>query len=150
LTAQHIAEDVAISAYKANCMPYDKVTHVQELLDTTGPVMMVGDGINDAPSLAISTLGVAMGDGTDVSLETADIVMMNNRLGNLPYLIRLAHRMRRIILQNTVFSISVITLLLISNIWGIIELPFGVVAHETSTILVILNSLRLLVSPKHI
>lgn len=145
-TAQRIASDVHLTSFQANCMPEDKVKVVQHLLDTTGPVMMVGDGINDAPSLALATLGVAMGDGTDVSLETADIVMMNNNLANLPYLVRLSKRMRRVVLQNTIFSISVIVLLLLSNFWGAIQLPMGVVAHETSTILVILNSLRLLIA----
>jgi Cd2+/Zn2+-exporting ATPase len=85
-----------------------------------------------------------MGDGTDVSLETADIVMMNNNLANIPYLLMLSKRTQAIILQNVIFSISVILLLLLSNIAGLIVLRLGVLSHELSTILVILNSLRLL------
>jgi Cd2+/Zn2+-exporting ATPase len=85
-----------------------------------------------------------MGDGTDVSLETADIVMMNNNLANIPYLLMLSKRTQVIILQNVIFSISVILLLLLSNIAGLIVLRLGVLGHELSTILVILNSLRLL------
>lgn len=147
-TAQSIASEVKIAGFKANCLPEDKVTHVKALRASKGPVMMIGDGINDAPSLAFADVGVAMGDGTDVSLETADLVMMNNNLANIPYVLKLSHRMKRIINQNVIFSISVIALLLISNLFGQIQLPIGVVAHETSTILVILNSLRLLISRK--
>ena len=85
-----------------------------------------------------------MGDGTDVSLETADIVMVQNQLQHIPYLIRLAKRTHRIILQNIIFSITIILVLLISNLFGIVILRYGVLGHELSTILVILNSLRLL------
>jgi Cd2+/Zn2+-exporting ATPase len=143
-TAAAIARETGISQFEANCFPDDKVTRVKELQKTLGKVMMVGDGINDAPALAIADIGVAMGTGTDVSLETADIIFMNDKLANLPRTLRLAKRMRRITIQNIIFSTSVITLLLISNLFGLILLPMGVVAHETSTILVILNSLRLL------
>jgi Cd2+/Zn2+-exporting ATPase len=89
-------------------------------------------------------LGIAMGTGTDISLESADIIIMNDNLGSIPYMIRLSKKMKTIINQNIVFSISVIIILLISNIFGLILLPYGVIGHEGSTILVILNSLRLL------
>ena len=89
-----------------------------------------------------------MGDGTDVSLETADIVMMNNQLQNIPYLIKLSKVTQSIITQNVVFSIAVIFFLLVSNLLGIVILRYGVISHELSTILVILNSLRLLSSNK--
>jgi Cd2+/Zn2+-exporting ATPase len=144
MTAKTIAAQVGINDYHGNCMPEDKVKIIQEYKAKGHHVLMIGDGINDAPSLVTADLGIAMGDGTDVSLETADIVMMTNDLSNIPYLMTIAKRMRIIILQNVVFSISVIAILLISNLWGLILLTYGVFGHELSTILVILNSLRLL------
>jgi Cd2+/Zn2+-exporting ATPase len=143
-TAHAIAKESGIETFEANMFPADKVKRVKKYQQALGKVMMVGDGINDAPALATSDVSVAMGTGTDVSLETADIVIMNDALESIPKLIRLAKRTRMITLQNIIFSVSVITLLLVTNIFGLIELPIGVVAHETSTILVILNSLRLL------
>lgn len=143
-TAHAIAKESGVDAFEANMFPADKVKRVKKYQKELGKVMMVGDGINDAPALATADVSVAMGTGTDVSLETADIVIMNDALESIPKLVRLAKRTRRITLQNIIFSVSVIAILLISNVFGIIELPVGVVAHETSTILVILNSLRLL------
>ena len=144
-TAKKIAQSVGIDTYFSECLPDDKVKHIQSFKEKGHRVLMVGDGINDAPSLVTADLGVAMGDGTDVSLETADVVMMNNNLANIPYLMRISRRMKTIILQNVVFSISVIAMLLIANLFGFVLLTFGVLGHELSTILVILNSLRLLI-----
>ena len=144
-TAFSIANEVGIDRFEADCFPEDKVARIQSLQKELGKVMMIGDGINDAPALAIADISVAMGTGMDVSLETADIIFMNDKLENLPKMINLAKRTRRITLQNIIFSTSVIALLMISNVLGLIELPTGVIAHEGSTILVILNSLRLLV-----
>jgi Cd2+/Zn2+-exporting ATPase len=143
-TAKIISAEAGIDHFEANCMPEDKVNRIKELQKDLGKVLMIGDGINDAPALATADVGVAMGAGTDVSLETSDIVFMNNQIENLPQTLLLAKRMRTITIQNIVFSISVIMLLMISNVFGLIDLPLGVVAHEGSTILVILNSLRLL------
>lgn len=143
-TAQKIAESVGIDTFYSECLPQDKVQYIQQFKQQGYRVLMVGDGINDAPSLVTADLGVAMGDGTDVSLETADVVMMNNNLANIPYLMRITRRMKTIILQNVIFSISVIAVLLVSNLFGFVVLTFGVLGHELSTILVILNSLRLL------
>lgn len=143
-TANAIAKEVGIDEFQADLLPEDKVKAVKTYQEKYGKVIMVGDGINDAPALATADVSIAMGTATDVSLETSDIVIMNDQLENIPKVIHLAKRTRRITLQNIVFSISVITFLLISNVFGIIELPIGVIAHEGSTILVILNSLRLL------
>jgi Cd2+/Zn2+-exporting ATPase len=143
-TAKAMAQQMNIPTVHANCLPQEKVDVVERYRKQGKHVLMIGDGINDAPSLASASVGVSMGDGTDVSLETADIVMMNNNLSNIPYLLSLSKRTQTIIMQNVVFSISIIFILLLSNIAGLIVLRFGVLGHELSTILVILNSLRLL------
>ena len=143
-TARAIALQMQIPTVHANCLPEEKVDVIEKYRKQGKHVLMIGDGINDAPSLATASIGVSMGDGTDVSLETADIVMMNNNLANIPYLLMLSKRTQVIILENVIFSISVILLLLLSNIAGLIVLRLGVLGHELSTILVILNSLRLL------
>jgi Cd2+/Zn2+-exporting ATPase len=143
-TAQAIASRVGIDDVQGNCFPEDKLAVIQSYANQGKPILMIGDGINDSPSLAAATLGVSMGDATDVSLETADIIMMNNNLENIPYLILLARRMKSITLQNIGFSLTVIAVLLTSNLFGLIELRSGVISHEVSTILVVLNSLRLL------
>lgn len=143
-TARAIALQMKIPTVHANCLPEEKVEVIENYRKQGKHVLMIGDGINDAPSLATASIGVSMGDGTDVSLETADIIMMNNNLTNIPYLLTLSKRTQAIILQNVIFSISVILLLLLSNIAGLIVLRLGVLGHELSTILVILNSLRLL------
>ena len=146
-TAKTIARDVGVSDYRGNCLPEDKVTYIQALKQQGKKVLMIGDGINDAPSLVTADLGVAMGSGTDVSLETADIIMMNDNLLHIPYLLRMAKHMQTIIRQNVVFSISVIMFLLVTNLFGFVVLRYGVLGHELSTILVIVNSLRML-SPR--
>lgn len=143
-TAQVIASESHVQGFIADCLPEKKVDQVKQLQEKYGTVAMVGDGINDAPALATSNVGISVGDGTDVALETADMVLMKNDLLRIPEAIRLSKRMNRIIKQNIFFSIAVIALLILSNFSQVIDLPLGVIGHEGSTILVILNSLRLL------
>ncbi|MCP8617911.1 heavy metal translocating P-type ATPase [Salirhabdus salicampi] len=143
-TAKAIAEEAGVRQYYANCLPEDKVAKIKELKQKHGHVAMIGDGINDAPALATANLGIAMGDGTDVALETADVVLIKNDLTKVSYALQLSQKMNRIVKQNVVFSITVIILLLLSNFLQLIHLPLGVIGHEGSTILVILNGLRLL------
>ncbi len=143
-TAMAIAKESNLDDYIAECLPETKVDHVKRLMKQYGTVAMVGDGINDAPALATADIGIAMGQGSDVALETADVVLMKNELSRIAEAVRLSKRMNRIIKQNVFFSIAVILLLIATNFLGLIDLPFGVIGHEGSTILVILNSLRLL------
>lgn len=139
-----IARDLEIDQVHAELLPDEKVT-VIENLKKQGFVAMVGDGINDAPALAVSHLGIAMGAaGTDVALETADVVLMGDDLSKIPYLLRLSRKARRVVWQNITISLSVI-LLLLAGVF-LIDLPLtaGVIGHEGSTLVVVLNGLRLL------
>ncbi|MER2000097.1 MAG: heavy metal translocating P-type ATPase [Lysinibacillus sp.] len=145
-TAKAIAEEAGVSEYIAECMPETKVQHIERFKQQYGHVAMIGDGINDAPALASATVGIAMGEGTDVALETADVVLMKNDLTKLSSGVALSQKMLRIVKQNMFFSIIVILMLIFSNFTQTINLPLGVIGHEGSTILVILNGLRLLKS----
>ncbi len=142
-TARYVANQIGIERVIANCLPTDKAAVIQELQKEFSYVGMVGDGVNDAPALAQANISYAMGSGTAIAMESADIVLMED-LTRIPYSVRLSKKMRTIIKQNIIFALSVITLLLISNLSQAINLPLGVVGHEGSTILVILNGLRLL------
>ncbi|MBD8522924.1 heavy metal translocating P-type ATPase [Lysinibacillus fusiformis] len=143
-TAKVIAKEAGVTEYVAECLPETKVTEMKRLLSQHQFVGMVGDGINDAPALATATTGIAMGEGTDVALETADVVLMKNDLSKIAYAVRLSRKMQRIVKQNIIFSIGVIILLIASNFLQVVDLPLGVIGHEGSTILVILNGLRML------
>lgn len=142
--ARSIAKKVGIEEYYAELLPDEKVEFIRQLLDE-GATAMVGDGVNDAPALATSHMGIAMGTaGTDVALETADVVLMGDDLNKLPYLIQLARKSRKIVWQNIIFSLAVIAVLVASVFLFELPLPIGVVGHEGSTLLVVLNGLRLL------
>lgn len=143
-TARVIAKEAGVDDYVAECLPETKVTHIKKYLAEDKFVGMVGDGINDAPALATATTGIAMGEGTDVALETADVVLMKNDLSKIAYAIKLSRKMQRIVKQNIIFSITVIAALIVSNFLQVVDLSLGVIGHEGSTILVILNGLRML------
>ncbi len=145
LTARALSSDLGIDTLHAECFPETKVEIVEAAQQTYGKVLMIGDGINDAPALTKSDVSIAMGTGTDVSLETSDIVFIDDNLNNLEKVFVLAKRLKGIVRLNIIFSVSVIAFLMIGNLFGQIQLPFGVLMHELSTILVILNSLRLLI-----
>jgi Cd2+/Zn2+-exporting ATPase len=143
--ARAIARQVGIDEWRAGLLPEEKLDVIRELQQAGVKVAMVGDGVNDAPALATATLGIAMGAaGTDVALETADVVLMSDDLTKLPYAVELSRRARRIIMQNLTFALSVIVLFSFGAVIGLVPLPVGVVAHEGGTILVVCNGLRLL------
>ncbi len=144
-TAQTVAEIVGIDQVYANLLPEDKVQIIQQLQQQNHTVAMVGDGINDAPALAQASVGIAIGGvGSDVALETADIVLMADRLGKLEQAICIGKKSQRIIKQNITLALTSITLLILANFLGELTLPAGVLGHEGSTLLVTLNGLRLL------
>ncbi|MGI8485106.1 MAG: HAD-IC family P-type ATPase, partial [Thermomicrobiales bacterium] len=139
-----IAREIGLDDVRANLLPEHKLDAIREL-QRDGKVAMVGDGVNDAPALATAQIGIAMGaGGTDVALETADIVLMGDELAKLPFAIDLSRRMRKTIRINIAFALSVIAVLITTTLTIGIPLPLGVVGHEGSTIIVVLFSLRLL------
>ncbi|MFN2139239.1 MAG: heavy metal translocating P-type ATPase [Candidatus Promineifilaceae bacterium] len=143
--AQQIGRLAGVTDVRAELMPEDKVKAVRELAQAYGDVAMTGDGVNDAPALAAATVGIAMGGaGTAVALETADVALMADDLGQLPFAVGLSRASRRIILQNLAIALIVIAFLILSSVLGWLDLSGTVVLHEGSTILVVLNALRLL------
>ena len=144
VTAAAISREAGLTDFVAECLPEDKVRYIKQYQTEGRTVAMVGDGINDAPALALAHVGIAMGEGTDAALETADVVLMKNDLGRLAYAVHKARKMNRIVKQNITLAIGVILLLIASNLSQFLIMPFAVVGHEGSTILVILNGLRLL------
>ena len=143
--AQRIAAEAGVDEVFAELLPEDKVNAIRHVRDGFGPVAMVGDGVNDAPALAAATIGIAMGAaGTDVALETADIVLMSDNLRNIPYVIRLSRATRRTLIVNLGFALFMIALMLVTIFARDLPLPLAVIGHEGGTVLVSLNGLRLL------
>ena len=146
--AQAIGEEAGVDEVRAELLPEDKVNAIREM-KKFGRVMMIGDGVNDAPALATADVGVAMGAaGTDIAMETADIVLMGDKLENIALLQKLARKSQRVLRQNLTFAGLVIVLLISAALGFNLPLPVGVVGHEGSTVLVCLNGLRLLLLTK--
>ena len=143
--AEHLQAELKLEDVRAELKPDQKVAAIRELNAEGGRVAMVGDGVNDAPSLAVAHIGVAMGArGSDAALEQADVVLMHDRLENFLAAFRLSQRARAIIRQNLIISLGAIVVLVAFAMAGKISLTIGVVGHEGSTVVVVTNSLRLL------
>jgi heavy metal translocating P-type ATPase len=143
--AARLAGQVGISDVRAGLLPRDKVHAVNDLQSRGARVLLVGDGINDAPALAAATTGAAMGHaGSDLALDTADAVIMRDDLATVPAVITLSRRARRVVTANLVIAAVIITALATWDLAGHLPLPLGVLGHEGSTVIVGLNGLRLL------
>lgn len=147
-TARAIATAVGVDEVHAGLMPADKADLVGRWTDSGQCVMMVGDGVNDAPALTRATMGIAMGGlGSDVAMNAADAVLVQDRLERIPELMRLGRMTNRVIRANLMFASGVIVVLTICSFFFRLQLPVAVIGHEGSTVLVILNGLRLLRGP---
>lgn len=147
--AEAIAKEIGITDAMGGLLPEQKVAAIDKLRTDEKQVAMVGDGVNDAPAMAKSTVGIAMGAaGSDVALETADIALMADKLSNLPFAIGLSKKASRIIRQNLVVSLGMVAILIPLTILGIANIGPAVVAHEGSTLIVVFNALRLLAYKK--
>ena len=148
LTGQAVGDLLGISQVKGNVLPEQKSTIITELQQQYGKTVMLGDGINDAPALVQADIGFAMGDGTDVAIDVADAVIMKNDLTRFKYAHQVSKKLDRIVWQNMIFSMLIVALLVVFNFFGKIEIGLGVFVHEGSTLVVILNGLRLLLPIK--
>ena len=145
-----IASEIGADEVRAGLLPHEKVDVVRVLRESSAGVAMVGDGVNDAPAMAAATIGVAMGAiGTDVAIETADVVLMSDDIEKVDYVIHLGKRARRVVRQNVYFSIGWMAMLVVVALTVGIPLPLAVVGHEGSTLLVAANGLRLLRGKPH-
>ncbi|OEV05747.1 heavy metal translocating P-type ATPase [Streptomyces oceani] len=143
--AERLAAEVGITDVRAGLLPQEKVSAVKELERAGRKVLVVGDGVNDAPALAAAHTGIAMGRaGSDLALETADAVVVRDELATIHTVVRLSRRARRLVVQNLVIAGVFITGLVVWDLAGTLPLPIGVAGHEGSTIVVALNGLRLL------
>lgn len=143
--ADAIAREIGITEARGNLLPEQKVEAINQLRESENKLAMVGDGVNDAPAMAKSTVGIAMGAaGSDVALETADIALMADKLENLPFAIGLSRKSKAIIKQNLFVSLGVVALLIPLTISGVANIGPAIIAHEGSTLLVVFNALRLL------
>lgn len=143
--AKAVADQLGLDAYYAELLPQDKVEVLNSLGDKYGSVAMVGDGVNDAPALATADLGVAIGGaGTDVAMETADVVLMSADIHRLSYAVGLSRATVNNIRQNIIFALAVVAVLLAGVIFRTVNMSLGMLVHEGSVLLVILNAMRLL------
>ena len=145
--AEAVGQEIGVQEVRSGLMPEDKVQIITELTEAGNKVAMVGDGVNDAPSLAAAYVAVSMGArGSDAALEQSEVVLMNDKIEKFLTAFQLSCKAKRIIKQNLVISLGTVVLMAGAALFGLIPLTIGVLAHEGSTVVVCLNSLRLLVS----
>ena len=147
--AAAVAEELRLDEFRAELLPADKVTAVEELLPTGSPLVFVGDGINDAPVLARADVGVAMGAlGSDAAIEAADVVLMDDAPAKLPLAVAIARRTMRIVWENVIFALAVKALVMVLGAAGEANLWFAVFADVGVLVLAILNAMRALLVPQ--
>lgn len=145
LVAKEISSQLSLDSYYGGLLPEDKLTKINELKENNKNVIMIGDGVNDAPALANASLGVALGGlGKDIAMESADVVLMSGKLDNLVKAMMLSKAVKLNILQNLVFAIGVALFLLLGVMTNYVTLSIGMLVHEVSVVLVIINAMRLL------
>ena len=144
MTGKAVAEQLGVDEVIANVMPEDKSRIIDEQKAKHGLVAMVGDGVNDAPALVNADIGIAMGDGTDVAVDVSDLVLMQSNLAKLVQAHRVSKKMNKVVWQNIYFSMAVVVFLVTVSLLGLTDIAISVIVHEGSTIVVILNGLRLL------
>ena len=144
MTGKAVAEQLGVDEVIANVMPEDKSRIIDEQKAKHGLVAMVGDGVNDAPALVNADIGIAMGDGTDVAVDVSDLVLMQSNLAKLVQAHRVSKKMNKVVWQNIYFSMAVVVFLVTVSMLGLTDIAISVIVHEGSTIVVILNGLRLL------
>lgn len=143
-TANAIANEVGIHKVYGGILPENKASIIKALQETGLQVAMVGDGVNDAPSLVQANVGIAMGQGTDLAIDVADAVLMESDLGKLVYTYKVAKKLRKVVIQNIIFSMAVVLFLVVMNVIGRMDMTLAVIVHEGSTLVVLANGLRLL------
>ena len=146
-TAEVIANELEVDEVRANVLPEEKANTLKEWSMKYPTIAMVGDGINDAPALVNAEVGIAMGKGTDVAMESSDIVLMNSQLDSLKTLHKVSKLMMTVTKQNLIFSLFIVIVLVLLNFLGWSDLTLGVILHEGSTVVVLLHALRLIVTP---
>jgi len=144
-----VAKEIGLTDAWGSLLPEEKVEAIKKLREKESKVAMVGDGVNDAPAMANSTVGIAMGAaGSDVALETADIALMADNLETLPFAIGLSRKAKGIIKQNLWVSLGIVALLIPATVFGFANIAIAVLIHEGSTLVVVFNALRLLAYKK--
>ena len=146
-TAEAIANELEVDEVRANVLPEEKANTLKEWFMKYPTIAMVGDGINDAPALVNAEVGIAMGKGTDVAMESSDIVLMNSQLDSLKTLHKVSKLMMTVTKQNLIFSLLIVIVLVLLNFLGWSDLTLGVILHEGSTVVVLLHALRLIFTP---